>query len=152
MESNFNTTAAWWPDKGEVRRDGYILVRSPHKGLYVRVQLGVDPLPPGTILHVTDEELDALRYRRVTIMGIIESHHQDEIRKAKLEQMKEMMKARAEIDAQVAAERNKPLPVKMTVHTCNSAGQGRVSITHIGSGPPLFPGQHLIEVKEIEIQ
>jgi hypothetical protein len=136
MESNFNTT---WPVQGEVRRDGYILVRSPRKGLYVRVQLGVDPVQPGTVLHVTDDELDALRYRRVTIDGILESHRRHAIRKAKLEQMKEMMKARAEM------EQPKPVPVKMIID------KNKTTFVYTASHLPLLPGTYKIEVKEVVI-
>jgi hypothetical protein len=140
MESHYDTTfMPEWHQARTIRQDGYILVRSPHKGLYVRVQLGVDPVQPGTVLHVTDDELDALRYRRVTIMGIIEGHHQDEIRKAKLEQIKEIMKARAEM------EQPKPVPVKMIID------KNKTTFVYSASNLPMLPGTYKVEVKEVVI-
>jgi hypothetical protein len=156
MESHYSTT---WPSLGGRK---YALIRSPHKGLYVRVE-DIDPIKPGQVLHVTDDELDALRYRRITIMGIIEGRHQDEIRKAKLEQMREEMRARQEeakeflreaVQYAAEAEKLKPIPVKLIMNPHNTMGTrfGSIAFERLdGQNQQLKPGTYTIEIKEVEI-
>jgi hypothetical protein len=141
MESHYDTT--FMRERrlvnAVVRRDSYAIIISPTRSLGVKAQEGIDPIKPGTVLHVTEDEFEALRYHRVTIGGILEAHYQEDLRRARHEQMKEIIEARA------GMEQPKPVPVKMIID------KNKTTFVYSASNLPMLPGTYKIEVKEVVI-